>query len=181
MGYLFCLVAIPIIMAFFAMLIPLGILHLLAPGLDPVTLSWIVFPSAAVIFLGFAWLVFVRPRRDCIVLHERGLRIRLGWKRLAVPFDQLAELRSGREGGSVEQALTAVLRVFRPGTMSHLESLNETALTLTLTNGKVHVFKTFFLAFDPEDAADFFERVAQVCSRPAEAPSQQTEGKDAPK
>src|SRR5262249_30871978 len=66
-------------------------------------------PSFAVLFACFyaalCWWGFILPRYDHLAVHERGLRVKLGFKRREIPFDSIEGIYTGRPTTELEERL----------------------------------------------------------------------------
>jgi hypothetical protein len=137
----------------------------------PPSVLWGIFFLVSVPLYGILmWFCYVLPQRDHLVLHRHGLRIGLGWKRLALPLDALAEIRVGREPGVLEN-LALVITLARSVRLARkLALLNKSALTIVLQSGKKHVLKTLLLRFERRDTERCLQRLHELCPhlKPAE-------------
>jgi hypothetical protein len=158
-GPLYFYVALPGIIAFFA-------LWLAAPGIllmeerppsiaRPVLISWYV---VSCILLAFA--VYITPRWDYLVLHERGFRCRITFKRRTILFEELSGVFYGRPQGKLEQLLHSGLRFANPSVVTWGSNMSDTALTIFYNeNSKPDVFKTFFIRFELADITEFCDYI----------------------
>jgi hypothetical protein len=161
-NWLYCYILLPVIVIpFFAFLVPAMVLHFLFPDLDAESSRPILFGSFIGCYLLLAWLVYVQPRNDYLVLHEDGFRIGIMFKQRTVAFANLAELRLGRSITAPETVIRQLANIKKPHTSAWLAELDRTALTIVMKDGTTSVFKTFMLRFDPVDTVEFLEHVAQ--------------------
>jgi hypothetical protein len=113
----------------------------------------------AACYLAFFYLAYVRPLGDHLALHEKGMRVRLGFRRLAVPFGSMERLYLGRVPSTVEAGLRRALSLLKPDQAARIASLDGTALTVVTAGGRAHVFKALLTLFEPADLERFFLEV----------------------
>jgi len=103
------------------------------------------------------WFAYIFPRGDYCVLHERGIRIRVWLKRRILPFSLIASFNVGRVPSKAEIIHRKFTRVLNPEMLPWMEELDGTALTILTTDGKIHVFRTFFTRFNFADLQTLFD------------------------
>jgi hypothetical protein len=109
------------------------------------------------LYLAICWFAYIWPRADHFVLHERGIRIRSGFKRLQCPFVAIQGIFVGRAPSTIEEGLSKVLGLLKPGQAAWLNQLNGTAITVVLCDGTAHVFKALLTRFEPADLEKLFQ------------------------
>ncbi|MHB1157827.1 MAG: hypothetical protein ACYC26_13450 [Phycisphaerales bacterium] len=119
-------------------------------------------PVFVLFYLLIAYFNYVRPRRDCLVLHERGMRIRLGLKHLHVSFDNIDCLFPGRIPTKLEKGFRKILRFMNPHQARWMNSMDGTTLTIITKNSSVHTFKALFTRFA---VADLNQLLQQLTAR----------------
>lgn len=124
-----------------------------------------VGPAFAVVFvyfyMVFCWFAYVWPHRNHLVLHEKGLRIRLGFKRLHTLFESIQGVFVGRAPSKVESGLRAVVGLLKPGQADWLNQVNTTAITVVLNDGSARIFKGILTCFEPADLERLFHELVE--------------------
>jgi hypothetical protein len=107
------------------------------------------------------WFTFIRPRADYFVLHENGLRIRSGFKRLDSPFKSIQGIFVGRAPSKLEGALRRIVDVLKPSQAEWLNQLDGTAVSLVLVDGTTRLFKALLTCFEPSDLERLFNELVK--------------------
>jgi hypothetical protein len=115
----------------------------------------------ALVYLLVFWLVFLVPRADHFVLHEKGIRIRLGFKRMQSPLEAVQGIFVGRAPSKIERGLMKVVGVLKPSQATWFSELAGTALTVVMKDGTTHVFKTLLTCFEPLDLEKLSQELVQ--------------------
>jgi hypothetical protein len=160
LGLLGAYLAMPVIILPFMALWPsVGVLYLVrnTPSWLRLSLFCICF---ALCYGTFLWLVYLQPRGDYLVLHTRGFRLRITFKRREVLFDDLQAITFGLQS-KLLQIMRGGLRVVQPGQARFLDEIAFQAMNLHYKNGNKTVFKQFLVRFEPEDTGRFLEYIAQ--------------------
>lgn len=101
------------------------------------------------------WFAYVWPRRDYMVLHEKGMRIRVGFNRLYTSFEAVQGMFVGRASSVAEQGLTQVIGLLKPGEDDYFTWLGSTAVTIVFVDGRTQVFRALLTRFEPADLENF--------------------------
>jgi hypothetical protein len=100
---------------------------MMGPGFGAVMAAW---------YLAFFYFAYVRPLGDRLVLHEKGMRVRLGFRQLSVPFGSVERLYLGRVPSAVEAGLRTALSLPKPGRAAWIASLDGTAMTVVTADSR---------------------------------------------
>lgn len=110
------------------------------------------FAAGAIpVYMLCLWQLYCLPRRDQFIVHERGLRIRVGLRCHALRYEQITKLMLGRQMPGWERALTSINRVANPGVAELAARVSGQALTLRLANGRRLVLRHVLAKFVAED------------------------------
>jgi hypothetical protein len=119
---------------------------------------WIIFVS---LYVALSWAVFVLPLSDRLVLYERGIRIKSGFKRRIFSFDAVESILIGRAPSKMEKGLRGVLAILKPGDARWMRSLDSSGITVVTKDGKAHVFKLLLTRFKPREVEEFFRELVR--------------------
>jgi hypothetical protein len=107
----------------------------------------------------FMWLGYFRPRGDHLILFEKGIKARIRFQYLVLPFDSIQSIWQGRIPSRIERALRGFLSIFKPGQVNWLRWTDDTALTIYLKDGTEHQLKTVATYFEGQDLERFFQEL----------------------
>lgn len=160
-GVLGAYLAMPlVILPFFAMIPAALALVLLVPN-GPQAANIAVFTTCFfAVYVPLAWLVYLHPRGDHLVLHTHGFQVKITFKLRRVLFRQLRSISIGKDAG-LSGPLGVFVRAFQPGHAAMIEELARAAMNLHYQDGSTTVFKQFMHRFEPEDLDKFFGYIAQ--------------------
>jgi hypothetical protein len=118
----------------------------------------IVLSAAGVI----CWFAYVWPRYDYFVLHEDGLRIRIGFKRLHARFESIANVYNTIPESLIEAEYDRLGRYYEPETyLTDLPArMDATSIAVELTDGRTRVFRVL-TRFESSDVARLLVAIRQ--------------------
>jgi hypothetical protein len=130
-----------------------GIIAFVALGfsIETMVINWAFWATTGLLYLFLCWAFYIWPRGDPFVLHEKGFRIRLLWRRLQTSMEAISAVFVGRALSRAEKSLRNVLGVLKPGQANWMSQLDGTALTVVLRDGTVRVFGALLTRFKRED------------------------------
>ena len=137
----------------------MGLFRAIFANASPAMIRLVLLLVASATYALFAYYIYVFPSRDRVILYEHGLFIRMGFKRRRIPFQLIQTLATGRSLPAWERKLRSINRVFHPDIARLGDHLATTALSITLADGRQHVFKVFLTRFDSDDMAHLFEEL----------------------
>lgn len=162
--------AIVVSLLYFLFLFPLlalfggGMVWFLAKGLwegQPREVVLALFASLVIgAYLLMTWLVYLQPRGDYLVVHERGFRIRMSFKSRIIMFSALREITFGLHSAFLEAAISA-LAIVKSRKARAIRAMAEAMMTVHYLNGRKTSFKLFLYRFEPEDTSRFIEYIQQ--------------------
>ena len=112
------------------------------------------------VYLLIIWLVYLHPRGDYLVVHERGFRIRMSFKSRMIKFSDLREVTFGLHSAFMEAAIGA-LAVVKPGRARGARAMAEAMMTVHYQNGRKTSFKMLLFRFESDDTVRFIEYIKQ--------------------
>ncbi len=134
-----------------------------AAGLVGVLVKALALPAGAAVFVLVYAVMFyygyIYPGRDCLVLHERGLHVRIGFKRRDIPFESIQGIVIGRALSRYERTLRGISRIFHPEIAAMTDRVAENSVRIMLADGKTVVFKTLLIRFDGEETVRVLEEM----------------------
>ncbi len=124
--------------------------------------GWFILSIVCAVLIVVFVTTVVRAIRPPIILslHQRGLRL----FRIAIPFDRIVQVRSGRKPGNLSSSGLVTLSRKFDGVSDGLHSAMEsTTFHLRLDNGKYVEVSNAKMIFEPDDVEDVIDGLFDSC------------------
>jgi hypothetical protein len=122
-----------------------------APWGRIIVVAILFIPAYAALF----WLKYKLPRKNCLVLFERGIQVRKNFRMLEATFEEIEEIQIGNKMDQATRWLLGQSELLSDSG----ERIAAAALTFRLKNGQSKLFKALLLDFDDGDLQTFFDQL----------------------